>query len=182
MTSTETRSTAPPRRSAFDQPPRTWARLSRRAWRIRASTRSPCSKGRSSRMGAASISTISWAGASAVRVRPGSPWMPMPISISSSASSNDGEPTCGTVHDVSAKPIDRTEAITRPASATHAARSSPRSAAAPTLFSSSTVPPTPRRPAVYSESFTATSSSITTLRTSDSASSPAVSKFSTSPV
>lgn len=106
----------------------------------------------------------------------------MPISISSSASSNDGEPTCGTVHEVKARPIERTDAITRKASASHAARSSPRSAAAPTIFSSSTVPPTPRRPAVYSESFTATSSSITTDLTSDSASSPAISKFSTSPV
>ena len=40
------------------------------------------------------------------------------------------------------------------------ATSSPRSAAAPAIFSASTVAPTPRRPAVYSESCTATSSSI----------------------
>ena len=47
-----------------------------------------------------------------MRCRPGSPWMPMPISISSSAKSNDGLPTCGTVQAVSAMPIDRTLALT----------------------------------------------------------------------
>ena len=72
----------------------------------------------------------------------------MPISISSSAKVKLGSPECGTVHGVSAMPIERTLAITRSATAVTAARSSPRSAAAPAIFSSSTVPPTPRRPAV----------------------------------
>ena len=82
-------------------------------------------------------------------------------------------------------PIERTLATTRSAIAYTLARSSPRSAAAPVIFSSGTVPPTPRRPAVKRESFTATSSSMTIERTSMSsaaASSAAVSKFSTSPV
>jgi hypothetical protein len=65
------------------------------------------------------------------------------------------------------------------------ARSSPRSALAPAIFSSSTVAPTPRRPAVYSESWTATSSSTSTdstLMPSSAASSAASLKFITSPV
>ena len=88
----------------------------------------------------------------------------MPISISSSARVNDGSPECGTVHGVSAMPIDRTLALTRSAIAVTASRSSPRAAAAPAIFSTSTVPPTPRRPAVQVESLTATSSSMTTAR------------------
>ena len=53
------------------------------------------------------------------------------------------------------------------------------------IFSASTVAPTPRRPAVYSESWTATSSSISTCSTaisSSAASSAASLKFMTSPV
>ena len=59
------------------------------------------------------------------------------------------------------------------------------SAAAPAIFSISTVVPTPRRPAVYSESCTATSSSTSTDSTSMPSarqSSAAISKFMTSPV
>ena len=41
------------------------------------------------------------------RQTPGSPWMPMPISISSSAISKVGLPACGTVQDVSAAPMER---------------------------------------------------------------------------
>jgi dihydroxyacetone kinase-like protein len=78
----------------------------------------------------------------------GSPWMPTPISISSSPSSNVGLPAAGTEHDVSAIPMLRAFAFTsRPMSATSlSGRFS--SAAAPAIFSSSTVAPTPRRPAV----------------------------------
>ena len=43
-----------------------------------------------------------------MRLRPGSPWMPTPISISSSARSKVGLPAAGTVHEVSAMPIERT--------------------------------------------------------------------------
>ena len=75
------------------------------------------------------MATISSAGASLTRSRPGSPWMPTPISISSSARVNDGSPECGTVHGVSAMPIDRTWELTRSAIAVTAARSSPRAAA-----------------------------------------------------
>jgi hypothetical protein len=74
--------------------------------------------------------------------------MPIPISTSSSGRSKLGPPTCGTVQAVSATPIDRTFAFTRVASAATACRSSPRSAAAPAIFSTATVPATPRRPAV----------------------------------
>ena len=111
--------------------------------------------------------------------------MPTPISISSSARVNDGSPECGTVHGVSATPIDLTCELTRSAIAVTAARSSPRAAAAPAIFSTITVPPTPRRPAVQVESLTATSSATTTAVTSMSsaaANSAAISKLSTSPV
>src|SRR5439155_1144828 len=57
-------------------------------------------------MGVAIISTMSWTGATFRRWRPGSPWMPIPISISSSPSSNVGFPAAGTVHDVGAT-VDR---------------------------------------------------------------------------
>ena len=58
-------------------------------------------------------------------------------------------------------------------------------AAAPQIFSASTVVPTPRRPAVYKLSFTATSSLMTTVSTWRPRawqSSAAISKFMTSPV
>ena len=109
----------------------------------------------------------------------------MPISISSSASVKLGSPACGTMQGVSARPIERAFAFTRSAMSATSSSESPRSAAAPAIFSTSTVPATPRRPAVYSESFTATSSFVTTARTvmpSAAARSAAVSKFSTSPV
>ena len=72
----------------------------------------------------------------------------MPISISSSPSSKVGLPAAGTVQLVSAMPIERTLSWTFWHSAVTVARSAPASAAAPTIFSASTVPPTPRRPAV----------------------------------
>ena len=77
--------------------------------------RSPAPNGRSSSTGASSRSTIASAGSSGSRSRPGSPWMPMPISISSAPSSNVGLPACGTVHGVSAIPMLRTLALTRSA-------------------------------------------------------------------
>jgi hypothetical protein len=65
-------------------------------------------------------------------------------------------------------------------------RSRPCSAAAPAIFSSRTVAPTPRRPAVHVLSWTATSSSVITETTrapvSAAAISAAISKFMTSPV
>jgi hypothetical protein len=57
-------------------------------------------------------------------------------------------PAEGGVHDDSAMPNERERSTTRRATAATAATSSPRSAAAPAIFSASTVAPTPRRPAV----------------------------------
>ena len=109
----------------------------------------------------------------------------MPISISSSPNSNVGLPAAGTVHEVSAIPIERPLSFTfRQMSAT-SFKGRRSSAAAPPIFSMSTVVPTPRRPAVYSESCTATSSSTSTDSTSvpsERHSSAAISKFMTSPV
>ena len=91
----------------------------------------------------------------------------------------------GAVHEVSATPMLRLRSLTvrqRPATS---ASGRPASAAAPQIFSASTVAPTPRRPAVYRLSLTATSSSMTTCSTvspSSRARSAAISKFITSPV
>ncbi len=82
-------------------------------------------------------------------------------------------------------PIERPSPLTFPAIRAHSPRLAPPSAAAPTIFSSSTVVPTPRRPAVYRLSLTATSSLTTTAVTSLPsawANSAAISKFIMSPV
>ena len=86
---------------------------------------------------------------------------------------------------VARKANERARSLTRRATPATAATSSPRSDAAPASFSARTVAPTPRRPAVYSESCTATSSSTSTDSTrmpSSAASSAASLKFITSPV
>ena len=111
--------------------------------------------------------------------------MPIPISISSSPSSNVGFPAAGTVHEVRAIPIDRALSFTFRQTSTTSFSGRRCSAAAPAIFSINTVAPTPRRPAVYSESWTATSSSTSTDSTSvpsERQSSAAISKFMTSPV
>src|SRR6202040_1749762 len=125
------------------------------------------------------------AGGCPPRARPGSPWMPIPSPTSASPSSKVGLPAAGTMHELSATPKDRLRALTSRATAATAARPAPCSASAPAIFSTNTVAPVPRRPAVYSESCTATSSLITTGTTSipsSPASSAAIWKFSTSPV
>ncbi len=91
---------------------------------------------------------MSSAGASFSRRRPGSPWMPMPISISSSGRSKVGVPAAGTMHEVRAMPMERALALTLTAVAVTSASDAPASALAPAIFSTRTVPPTPRRPAV----------------------------------
>ena len=109
----------------------------------------------------------------------------MPISTSPAGRSKIGLPAAGGVHEDRAIPNDRARALTRRAIVVTVARSSPRSALAPAIYSSRTVAPTPRRPAVYSESWTATSSSTSTDSTpmpSSAASSAASLKFITSPV
>src|SRR5580693_1299913 len=75
-------------------------------------TLSPDWNGRSLTTASSSSSTISLALASFSRRRPGSPWMPTPISISSSPSSNSGEPLAGGVHEVSAMPMVRVTELT----------------------------------------------------------------------
>src|SRR6266542_3979428 len=55
-------------------------------------------------------------------------------------------PADGTVHEVSARPIERTLSITCLARSVTLSRLAPSSALAPASFSSSTVPPTPRLP------------------------------------
>jgi hypothetical protein len=99
-------------------------------------------------MGCSSSSAISDAVPTGSRRRPGSPWMPMPTSISLSGRSKVGVPAAGTVHEVSAMPMLRPAPFTLRARSATSARLRPSSAAAPTIFSSSTVTPTPRRPVV----------------------------------
>ena len=72
----------------------------------------------------------------------------MPSSISCSARSKVGLPAAGTVHEVSATPNDRLRSLTSAATAATWASGAPRSASAPAIFSTKTVAPTPRRPAV----------------------------------
>ena len=82
-------------------------------------------------------------------------------------------------------PIVRVTLFTRLPSSTSASSSAPRSAAAPTALMTKKLPATPRRPTVYVESFTATSSSTTIvaiLMSSASASSRPMSKLILSPV
>ena len=99
-------------------------------------------------MGVTRRSAISAAGAIFSRWRPGSPWMPMPISISPSGRSKEGLPLAGTVQEVRAMPMERPAALTRAAMASTSSSGRPSSAAAPAIFSTMTVTPTPRRPAV----------------------------------
>src|SRR5918997_973280 len=79
-----------------------------------------------------SISSTIWsAGAMLLRSTPGSPWIPIPISISSSPISKMGSPLSGGVQLVNAIPIERTLELTRSASSLIWDRSLPSSAAAP---------------------------------------------------
>ena len=72
----------------------------------------------------------------------------MPISISSSPSVKFGSPAAGVMHGVSAMPMLRPWSLTRRQMSATSWRDLPSSAAAPQIFSASTVTPTPRRPAV----------------------------------
>src|SRR4028119_467247 len=75
-------------------------------------------------------STMLSAGSIFLRSMPGSPWMPTPISISSSAMSKMGSPLSGGVQLVSAIPIERTFPLTLSAGSLMPARYRPSSAAA----------------------------------------------------
>jgi len=92
--------------------------------------------------------------------------MPTPISISSSARVKMGLPLAGGVQPVRATPMVRVTSTTRLPRASRSSRLRPRSAAAPTAFMTKKLPATPRRPTVQVESLTATSSLMTTVRTS----------------
>ena len=92
-----------------------------------------------------------------------------------------GRPAAGTVQLVKATPIDAVAAFTRSPSALHSASVAPCSAAAPTIFSTTSVPATPRRPVVWVEFSTATSSLTSTVAFSVSSISLAIWKFMPSP-
>jgi hypothetical protein len=72
----------------------------------------------------------------------------MPTSISPSGSSKIGFPAAGGVQEERATPNERERSFTLRARAATSVSESPRSAAAPAIFSAKTVAPTPRRPAV----------------------------------
>lgn len=91
----------------------------------------------------------------------------------------------GVLHALRATPKLRALALTRRAIVSTRSSGMPASAAAPASFSTKSVAPVPRRPAVQRLSVTATSSSTSTFATwmpSSSASSAAMSKLSTSSV
>ena len=125
--------------------------------------------------------TIAIAGWNAARRRPGSPWMPTPISISLGPISKVGTPASGTVQLLNATPIDAVQVLTRSPRCLQVDRSAPRSAAAPTIFSTTSVPATPRRPAVWPAASMDTSSLTSTEANSLSIMSMAIWKFITSP-
>src|SRR5437879_38311 len=77
--------------------------------------------------------------------------MPTPTSISSAPMSKVVRPAAGTVQLVNATPIDAVAALTRSPTALHSSSAAPASAAAPTIFSTISVPATPRRPVVWVE-------------------------------
>ncbi len=91
-------------------------------------------------------STMASAAFSLSRRRPGSPWMPMPTSISSSAISNSWAPFSGGTHEVRATPMLRTWLLTLSAILSSSSRLAPRSAAAPQAFITKKLPATPLRP------------------------------------
>jgi hypothetical protein len=97
-------------------------------------TRSPLASGMSASRRSIISPAISSAVRSLPRQTPGSPWMPMPISISSSAISKVGLPACGTVQGLSAAPMDRQASAAFWATAVTASRSWPCSAAAPAIL------------------------------------------------
>ena len=72
----------------------------------------------------------------------------MPISISSSPSSKVGLPAAGVMQGVSAMPMRAAVGVDPAAQLGDLGQRLPSSAAAPQIFSASTVAPTPRRPAV----------------------------------
>ena len=72
-------------------------------------------------------------------------------------------PAAGTVQLVKATPMDAVRLLTRSPSALHWSRLAPASAAAPTIFSTISVPATPRRPVPCVERSTATSSLTSTV-------------------
>ena len=104
-----------------------------------ARTVSPPLSPRSATIGVTSHSAMSSTGASFSRRRPGSPWIPIPISTSSSPSANVGVPAAGTMHDVKARPIERPWPLTFAAIAATSASEPPASARAPAIFSTRTV-------------------------------------------
>ena len=119
------------------------------------------------------------------RRMPGSPWMPTPISISSSARVKPGLPAAGTVQGAMATPMVRTLSMTFSATRLTSARGLPASAAAPAHLCTKTVPATPRRCSRWVGVPTATSSFTTTwsqATPSSRAASSASLKLMTSPV
>ncbi|SKJ46417.1 Uncharacterised protein [Mycobacteroides abscessus subsp. bolletii] len=171
--------TSPKRRLSSSE----WVAPSPLTTTITSSPDRTCAAGR---MRASSAATISAAGATGARSTPRSPWIPTPISISPVGRLNDGTGAPGTVHGDSATAMLRADAATRRPSAATAASWSPRSAAAPHSFSTTTVAAVPRRPglaASVTSVATSSSTNTTSVRTEDS---PAIwramEKFITSPV
>ena len=118
------------------------------------------------------------------RAIPGSPWIPMPISISSSPISKFGRRVCGSEQAASATPMVKVRAFALRATRSTSSSGSIRSQAAPAALKMKTLPATPRRLSRRSRGAEATSSVVITVRTSMpsiAAISAAMSKFITSP-
>ena len=77
------------------------------------------------------------------RRTPGSPWIPMPISISPSGKSKVGWPAAGSTHDERATPMERKAVAAVTVLATTSAREAPSSARAPATLYSRAMPAFP---------------------------------------
>ena len=135
-------------------------------------------------MWAKSCSAIRSAGSSSPLRTPGSPWIPIPISISPSGRSKVGCPAAGSTQDERATPMERNPAAAALVVATTSASDAPSSARAPATLYSKAMPAIPRRRSSDPFGAEATSSAASTVATSipsASASSAARSKFITSP-
>ena len=129
-------------------------------------------------------SVISSADFSLPLLIPGSPWIPIPISISSAPISNVGLAACGNIVGVNAMPIVLIFSLVFNAILFTSSKSAPVSAIAPVVLNTYNIPVTPLLFSFSSFEALATSSATTidsTLISSISSISLAISKFITSP-
>ena len=126
-------------------------------------TSSPRPNGRSSTIRSTIIAAISAAGRVGSTAMPGSPWWPMPTSISPSLMVKFGLPAAGIVQADRPMPMERVWSMAFCAAAITSSRLAPSSARAPPAFHIMISPATPRRRSRSCGPAEATSSLATTV-------------------